>query len=322
MKKMVWVLGVAWLSALTLGAQGTPAPLATAQATAARVGAWAFPPRPDREFPEEKTPKKLEGSTRTYTEEQIDDLHNPPDWFPDRHPTPPAIVTKGRGDAMACGACHLMSGLGHPESSDLTGLSAEYMIQQMKDFKADLRIDPSRMNGIAKAVTDEEVKLASEYFAALPRKVTTKVVEAAMVPKTFLGNGRMRFLEPGNAMEPIGNRIITVPESQPKVRLRDPDNTFIAYVPPGSLAKGKEIVETGGGKTISCTICHGNDLKGSGNIPRLAGMHPIYTARQLHWFKDETRNGPDAALMQPAAKPLSDEDIVAVSAYLATVTPE
>ena len=24
-------------------------------------------------------------------------------------------------------------------------------------------------------------------------------------------------------------------------------------------------------------------------MPRLAGMHPIYTARQLYWFKDGTR---------------------------------
>ncbi len=322
MKKIVWVLGVAWLSVLTLGAQTAPTTLPTAQATAVKVGPWAFPLKPDRVFPEDKTPKKLEGSTKSYTEAQIDDLLNPPDWFPEKHPAAPEIVTKGRGDAMACGACHLMSGLGHPESSDLTGLSAEYMIQQMKDFKSGARIDPTRMNGIAKAVTDEEVRLAAEFFAALPRRAINKVVEQAMVPKTFLGNGRMRFLEPGNATEPIGNRIITVPDNQEKVRLRDPENTFTSYVPPGSLAKGKEIVETGGGKTISCTICHGNDLQGSGNIPRLAGMHPIYTVRQLHWFKDETRNGADAALMQPAAKPLTDEDIVAVSAYLASVSPQ
>ena len=44
-------------------------------------------------------------------------------------------------------------------------------------------------------------------------------------------------------------------------------------------------------------------------------MHPIYTARQLYWFKDGTRSGPDAALMKPWVASLNDDDIVAISAY-------
>ena len=52
-------------------------------------------------------------------------------------------------------------------------------------------------------------------------------------------------------MEPIGQRIISVPEDQARARMRDPNSGFISYVPPGSLARGKTIVETGGGKTIA-----------------------------------------------------------------------
>ena len=108
------------------------------------------------------------------------------------------------------------------------------------------------------------------------------------------------------------------PESS---RMRDPNSGFINYVPPGSLARGKTIVETGGGKTTACGLCHGQDMKGIAAVPRLTGMHPVYTARQLLWFKDGTRAGTDAVLMKPWAATLNIDDIIAVSAYLATLAP-
>jgi cytochrome c553 len=317
MRRIVWV-------AVALVYVGSAA-VATQQAPVAPApeNQWALPDRVERELPADPAPKSAPGSTKKYTQAQIDDLLNPPDWYPDQHPTPPQIVVKGHGGAMACGACHLMSGLGHPESSDLTGLSAPYIVQQMIDFKTGARKDPTgkRMNGIAMEATEMEIREAAEYFAALPRKPFQKVTEAAMVPKTFLGNGRMRFVDPAGGMEPIGQRIISVPEDQARARMRDPNSGFINYVPPGSLARGKTIVETGGGKTTACGLCHGQDLKGIAAVPRLAGMHPVYTARQLIWFKDGTRAGTDAVLMKPWAATLNIDDIIAVSAYLATLAP-
>jgi cytochrome c553 len=314
MRRIVWVaVALVYVGAAGVATQQAPVPDTL----------WVMPDRVEREFPADPAPKTAPGSTKKYTQAQIDDLLNPPDWYPDQHPTPPQIVVKGHGGAMACGACHLMSGLGHPESSDLTGLSAPYIVQQMIDFKSGARKDPTgkRMNGIAMEATELEIREAAEYFAALPRKPFQKVMEAAMVPKTFLGNGRMRFVEPGGTMEPIGSRIISVPEDQARARMRDPNSGFISYVPPGSLARGKNIVETGGGKTTACGLCHGQDLKGIAAVPRLAGMHPVYTARQLMWFKDGTRAGGDAHLMKPWATTLTVDDIIAVSAYLATLAP-
>src|SRR5207249_11655962 len=110
----------------------------------------------------------------------------------------------------------------------------------------------------------------------------------------------------------------------PRARFRDPHAGagFIAYVPMGSIAKGKALVETGGsGKTIACSICHGDALKGLGNVPRLAGLHPIYIARQLYLFKDATRNGVDAQLMKKPVAQLADADILAIAAYAASVAP-
>jgi cytochrome c553 len=314
-----WVLVAAVVSVLSLAAQQPAAPAAPP-----REPQWAFHAINGAVPAEEPGPKSVAGSSKSYTPAQIDDLLNPPDWFPDEHPPAPSIVQKGHAGALACGACHLMSGEGHPESAGLTGFTAAYIAQQMADFKSGVRKDAARMNAIAKELSDDEIRQASEWFAKLKPMSWTKVTEAAMVPKTFVGQGRMRFVQPGGEMEPIGNRIITVPQDQTRARLRDPHPGagFIAYVPPGSIAKGKALVETGGsGKTIACSICHGDALKGLGDVPRLAGLFPIYIARQLYLFKDGTRNGVDAQLMKKPAAKLTDDDIVVISAYLGSLAP-
>ena len=324
--KARWSMLVITMMALTAAglaqqqpAPGTPTALPSPPA---REPAWAFPVIQAQLPPEPPGPKQIEGSTKSYTPGQIDDLLNPPDWLPEAHKPAPAIVQKGHGGALACGACHLMSGFGHPESADLTGFTADYFVQQMADFKAGVRKDYARMNGIAKELSDQEIREAAEWFASLPRGKWVRVVEAAMVPKTFVGQGRMRFVDPNNAgMEPIGARIIMLPEDQTKARLRDPRSGFVAYVPPGSLAKGRALVNGGGGKTVACTVCHGDGLKGLANVPRLAGLHPIYVARQLHLFKEGDRTGPDAPLMKKPVANLTAADILNVSAYVASLTP-
>src|SRR5215831_9989471 len=285
-----------------------------------RAGAdlsWAFPVKNGDLPPEEAGPKSVPGSTKSYTQAQIEDLSNPPDWFPEEHPPAPQIVQHGHGDALACGACHLMSGVGHPESADMAGMKAEYILRQMADFKSGVRKEENRMNKIAGALSEEEIRQAGEWFATLKPYAWTKVVEATMVPKSFVGGGRMRFAQPGGGMVPLGNRIITLPQDQSRVTKRDPHSGFIAYVPPGSIKKGENFVKNGGsGKSIQCAICHGDNLQGLGNVPRLAGLHPIYIARQLYQFKDGSRNGGDAQLMKKPVMQMTDEDIVAIAAYL------
>jgi cytochrome c553 len=283
---------------------------------------WAFPVINGQLPAEPAGPKQIPNSKRTFTTAQIDDLMNAVDWFPEEHAPAPQIVKFGHGDALACGVCHLMSGSGHPESAELAGHPAAYIQQQMEDFRSGARKDSARMNGIVQGLSDEEIRKASEYFAALKPQVWTKVTEAAMVPKTFVGGGRMRFLSPEGGMEPIGNRIITVPQDQSRATKRDPHSGFTAYVPVGSLAKGEALVKNGGsGKTIACGICHGDNLLGLGNVPRIAGLHPIYIARQLWLIKDGFRNGPDAQLMKKPVEKLTDDDIVSISAYVASLPP-
>ena len=40
-----------------------------------------------------------------------------------------------------------------------------------------------------------------------------------------------------------------------------------------------------------CATCHGQGLKGLGNVPPLAGRSPTYTVRQLYDFQSGARAG-------------------------------
>jgi cytochrome c553 len=287
--------------------------------------AWAFPVA-DKEQPsvdDEGAPMHIPGSARSYTQTQIDDLFNPPDWFPGEHPPLPAVVARGSGkDVPACGSCHLMSGNGHPESANLAGLSAAYIVATMADFKSGARKDPARMTAIGKAVSDDDVKESAEWFASLKPVVWTKVVEAYDVPKTYVNKARQRLPLPSGGTELIGNRIIEVPEDAARVIARDPHSGFLAYVPVNSLPKGEALVKTGGsGKTVPCAICHGDDLKGLGQVPRIAGLSPVYIARQLYNFQSGQSAGPMSGLMKKVVVNLTDDDILNISAYVASQAP-
>jgi len=111
-----------------------------------------------------------------------------------------------------------------------------------------------------------------------------------------------------------------VPQDVERVMARDPRVGFVAHVPPGSIAKGEALATTGGmGKTIPCAICHGPGLRGLGEVPRIAGGHPTYIARQLYNYKLGLSNGVASALMKPTVAQLTDDDILALSAYLASL---
>jgi cytochrome c553 len=291
---------------------------------------WAYPTAPAnfQPPPDNGQPKHVAGSTKTFTEKDINDATNPPDWFPDEHPPMPQLVAHGKAPVVhACDQCHLTTGRGHPESGNLAGLPAGYIQEQIAAFR-----DGSRKSSVAgrsgnmimfaSALTDDDVKEAAQYFASIKPAVWTKVVETATVPKSYVGEGNMRFASEGNAKEPIGRRIIEIPENEEGAKVRDPHSPFIAYVPQGSIKAGETLVTTGGGgKTIQCTICHGADLKGLGNVPGLAGRSAIYVFRQLYDIQHGTRKGTAVALMQPVVAKLTQDDMIALAAYMASRTP-
>jgi len=267
-------------------------------------------------------PRTVPGSTRSYSQEEIDDDWNPPDWFPDDHAELPQIVARGPGNVRACAACHLTSGMGHPESSQLAGLPVAYFMRQMADYMSGARKDRYWMNDFAQALSDEDIREAAEYYAAIEPIDWVEVIEAETVPRSYTGDGRMRFRHPDGGVEPLGRRIIELPQNKELVTAKHPYSGFIAYVPVGSVARGEELVGTGGaGKTIACSICHGADLKGLGEVPGIRGVSPLYTVRQLNDIQTSDRAGIQSALMQPTVINLTEDDIIAVAAYLASLDP-
>jgi len=104
----------------------------------------------------------------------------------------------------------------------------------------------------------------------------------------------------------------------------------VAYVPPGSVKKGEDLVTTGGmkivggkimqGKTTACGTCHGLNLTGvvGADVPPIAGRSPSYLVRQLWDIQQGTRNGSQAQLMKLVVANLTPEDLIAISAYVAS----
>ncbi len=132
----------------------------------------------------------------------------------------------------------------------------------------------------------------------------------------------MRFAVPDGGTEPLGNRIIVLPQDAARAQSRDPHSGFIDYAPVGSLAKGRALVTSGGsGQTVPCAICHGATLKGLGEVPGITARPPIYVVRQLNDMQNGNRTGSLAELMKAVVATLSIEDMVAIAAYLGSLEP-
>ena len=269
---------------------------------------------------------RIEGSSVALTRTQLRGIPDIVDWHPEDHGPMPSIVKTGRPNVRACGLCHLANGRGRPENAPPAGLPAAYIIQQMEDFKNGLRksSDPRKANvgvmaAFARETTPEEVKASAEYFAALPiPQGWVKVQETNMVPKTKV-QGNVYFVLEGAAAgkEPIGNRIIEVPEfGQERFELRDDHAGYIAYAPVGSIRKGEQLAAK-----LQCGVCHGPHLEGVGPVPPLAGRSPSYLARQLFDFQTGMRRGLWSDLMKPIVSKMTAEDLVNISAYMASKTP-
>jgi cytochrome c553 len=86
------------------------------------------------------------------------------------------------------------------------------------------------------------------------------------------------------------------------------------------VAAGKQIYEEGvpGANVLACATCHGQDAKGDGQFPRLAGQLYAYVTLQLtNWSKERGETTSDT--MAPIARSLSESQIKAVAAYVSNL---
>ena len=290
-----------------------------------QAGATPTPPAPANT---DQTLHGLPGVTAKFSRAQIANRFGPADWFPGDHPQMPNVVAQGKQpNVWACGLCHYPNGKGRAENAGVSGLSTEYFIHTMNDFKDGNRksADPRKNNTnlmiqFAKNMSDDEIKAAAEYFGSMKWTPWIKVVETKMAPKAKPSNGL--FLIEGNEMEPLGNRILEAPVNGEATEvLRDPHSGFTAYVPIGAVKKGELLVTKGGGKTVACGTCHGADLRGLGPVPPLAGRSPSYLMRQMFDMQQGFRKGTWTELMKPVVANLTNDDMMNIVAYTASRTP-
>ena len=279
-----------------------------------------------------KTPMRLAGSDRTFTVAEITSPYNPADWFPNDHPPMPDIVAHGKANPgfRACAICHYPNGQGLMQNAPVAGLPVDYFLRQIADFasgrrkSADLnKANAFEMAAMARNLTAEEARAAAEYFGSMTFKPWIRVIESETVP-TFTATVNGLFLKAeGNESEPLGRRLVEMPENAYESNmLRNPRSGMVAYAPVGSLKAGEMLVKTGGaGRTLACGTCHGPDLRGTALAPPVAGRQPAYLARQMYDFQQGTRNGDTATLMKGAVEKLTDDDLIAISAYVASLQP-
>jgi cytochrome c553 len=291
--------------------------------------------RAEESVAEQTQLRRLPGSLKAFSLVEIRDGQDVVDWFPADHPPMPEVVAHGPSGLgprrRGCAACHLPNGEGRPENAAPAGLPVAYFLRQMEDFRRGRRAsaDPRKANTstmieLARALTDEELESAARYFAALPFTARVRVVESPRVPRTRIVNNLFLPLEPADdeATEPIGARIVEMPEDPEQTELyRNPRAGFVAYVPPGSLARGRALVTAGRPGLPACVTCHGPDLRGVADVPPLAGRSPSYLARQLWDIRQGTRRGTGVAPMRSVVAALDTADLVDIAAYVASRPP-
>jgi len=274
---------------------------------------------------------RLAGSHLSFTQAQITSPYAPADWFPNDHPEMPDIVAHGKEASgfRACAICHYPNGQGLMQNAPVAGLPVDYFLRQLADLASGKRhtADPHKANGfemaaMARNLTPEEARAAAEYYASIPFKPWIRVVESETVPKFIASRNGLFTKGEGDETEPLGRRLIELPESTYDTdRLRNPRSGMVAYAPIGSLARGEALVTTGGGSSTECRTCHGPDLRGTTIAPPIAGRQPSYIGRQLYDMQQGTRNGDMAQLMKSAVERLTEDDIIAIAAYVASRQP-
>jgi cytochrome c553 len=272
----------------------------------------------------------LPGSDASFTSHEMTDLFNARDWFPADHPPMPDVVAHGRKpEVRACAMCHLPNGQGRPENAGVAGLSVDYIVRQVKEIgegkrrsSVPLTRPPMLMSESAAHISDADLTDAAKYFAGLAYRPWIRVVESDTAPKADVAIGTIWAPSPEGGTEPLGRRIVELPEDMGRTVLRDPHSGFVAYVPIGSVARGEKLAKDGAeGRTVACVICHGPDLRGQADAPPIAGRPATYLVRQLFDFRAGARNGAGAQTMKPVVDNMSLDDMIDLAAYTASLPP-
>jgi cytochrome c553 len=128
----------------------------------------------------------------------------------------------------------------------------------------------------AKAMTDEEIRTAAAYIAALKYTPWIRVVEAETVPKMRIGGNVFFAIADGWDRAARSAHRGEPRKTASGFELRDPHSGLVAYVPKGSLTRGAALARAAATRTLPCNVCHG-----SGPERTRSGARHRGTVRQL-----------------------------------------
>ena len=244
----------------------------------------------------------------------------------------PEVVAHGRRPAVwACGYCHLPDGAGRPENAALAGLPEKGTSHDRWP-----RFGPASV-----AVRGTRLTSRRTSCAALPqcrfargedrRRATSPGSRRAGARGWSRPSALTRF-RPGTGLdspaaeggeEPLDERLIEVASDAERHELHDARVEYVAYVPPGSIARGQELAKRGvaGAKNSACSSCHGSKLRGAGPAPPIAGRSPSYLLRQLMGFAASPRSTKEAAPMRAVTGTLTVKDMISAAAYAGSLPP-
>ena len=147
------------------------------------------------------------------------------------------------------------------------------------------------------------------------------VVETDTVVKSYF-RARRGGLSPEAGTSRSATASSSCRSDNERAEMRDPHWGFVSYVPGGAVAKGQALVTTGGGgKTLRARSAMAPSSRASGDVPGIAGRSPGNIARELYYIQTGDRAGPVVALMQGVVINLTADDILNISAYVASLQP-
>ena len=293
---------------------------------------WAYPSciRAAAGTPIERAvPLSVPASQVHFTAADIANSSVAPDWFPREHSSLPPALAAAHSDKFACAYCHLPDGSGRPENAKLAGLSRSYIFAQVRALHVGER-QPGKsgwpptvlMQDAIADMSDTQILEAAEYFSHQKNRSFVRVVEREFAPAHKAACGV--YVSDTGRLAPLKQTIVELPTDTSRFEARDPHTEYIAYVPKGSIERGRRLANTGdGGRTQPCAACHGPDLTSGPDLegPPLAGRFATYLFRQLFGFQSGRRAGDIAQPMRAVVSHLTQADMIDLAAYAASLKP-
>ena len=206
--------------------------------------------------------------------------------------------------AAACASCHGVEGEGNGKIGlpALASLPRGYFVKQIEDFRSGKRTSPvklpetERLNN-SEILRSEDPEAIADFYA----RWMVGVAKGISIEDAKAAAGYYASLDRAKTQPMTGNP---------------------GTVDPEVLALGEELAINGDwDRDIPpCFKCHAIDGVGVEPwFPPLAGQHPDYLVRQLKAWKNGARANDPLDLMKTLSENLTDDEIHAVAAYMATL---